>query len=222
VLVIGGGKVGVATARALRRREIPVTILEKDAILTASLAAEAQRVVIGDAANHDIVMDAGLGEAPAVVLSTNDDATNIFLAIYCRRLAPEVHIISRISQEWNLEAIHRAGADFVLSYDALAVKSVLSLVEDRELVVVGQGAELFVEPVPPTLAGKTLGESGLGAKAGLNVIAVRLDGTGTTNPSASDELPADGELVMLGTAEQHQRFRELFGRVNGGGRAAGR
>jgi voltage-gated potassium channel len=208
--VIGGGTVGVATARELRRRDIKVTILEKDPALTTRLAGEADRVVTGDAANREILMDAGLGEAPSVVLSTNDDATNIFLAVYCRRLNPEVHIVSRVTQEWNVEAIHRAGADFVLSYNALAVKSVLSIVEDRELVVVGEGADLFVEAVPPTLAGKTLAESAIGAKTGLNVIALQQGAETTTNPQATAELPRDGELVMLGTAAQHQEFSRVF------------
>ena len=213
VVVIGGGKVGCATARALRKRGIPVNILEKDPEIAATIGSVAERVVVGDAANLESLMDAGLGQAPSVVLTSKDDATNIFLVVYCRRLNPEVHIVSRITREWNLEAIYRAGADFVLSYASLAVKSVLSLVEDRELVLLGEGADLFVEPVPPALAGKTLAESGIGASTGLNVIAVQHDEATTTNPSAETELPRDGELVMIGTAEQHRRFGQTFGAV---------
>ena len=210
VLVVGGGKVGVATARALKRRDISVTILERDPAMASVLAGEADRVVIGDASNRQCMLDAGIADAPSVVLSTNNDATNIFLSIYCRRLAPDAHIVSRITEEWNLEAIHRAGADFVLSYNALAVKRVMALVENRELVVVGEGASLFVEAVPPGIAGKSLAESEIGARTGLNVIAVDAGGASTTNPGASVELPAEGDLVMLGTAEQHERFKEEF------------
>ena len=50
----------------------------------------------------------------SVLLTTNDDAMNIYLAIYCRRLNPGLRIVSRITHERNVEAIHRAGADFVL------------------------------------------------------------------------------------------------------------
>jgi K+/H+ antiporter YhaU regulatory subunit KhtT len=77
-------------------------------------------------------------------------------------------------------------------------------------VILGEGAELFVEGVPSTLAGKRLGESGIGAHTGLNVIAVRHDGISRTNPSANIELPRDAELVMLGTPDQRQHFVELF------------
>ena len=210
VVVIGGGKVGRATARALRERGIPVTIIEEDPALEPQLARCSDRVVVGDAANLDVVIKAGVAEAPSVVLTTNDDATNIFLAVYCRRLNREAHIVCRFTNDWNLEAIHRAGADFALSYASLAVKSVRSLVEGRELVVIGEGVDVFIEPVPPSLVGKTLVESGIGARTGLQVIAVRGGEEILTNPPASTELPAGHELVMLGTGEQHERFLRTF------------
>ncbi|MDJ0867369.1 MAG: NAD-binding protein [Myxococcota bacterium] len=211
VLVIGGGKVGSAAARALRSRDVAVTILEKDPVLAQELSDAADRVVVGDAANLNVVTRAGVPDAPSVVLTTNDDATNIFLAVYCRRLNPGARIVSRITEEWNLEAIHRAGADFALSHGSLAAKSVLSTVQGSDLVVLGEGADLFLEPVPQALAGKTLAESGIGAETGLNVIAVRAGGASITNPRAGTELADGAELVMLGTVGQHQRFAEVFG-----------
>jgi len=211
VLVIGGGKVGCAAARALRERDTAVTVLDQDPSLEPQLARVADRVVIGDAANLEVVMEAGIAQAPSVVLTTNDDATNIFLALYCRKLNPETHIVSRITEDWNLEAIHRAGANFALGHGTLAVKSLISLVQGRELVILGEGVELFVEPVPSALAGKRLGESGIGAQTGLNVIALRHAGVSMTNPAARTELPGDAALVMLGTFEQRQQFAQLFG-----------
>ncbi|MBW1883302.1 MAG: NAD-binding protein, partial [Deltaproteobacteria bacterium] len=210
VLVIGGGTVGVAAARALRERDVRVTILERDPALEQSLAESADRVVVGDAADLSVVMSAGLAEAPSVMLTTNDDATNIFLAVYCRRLNPDVRIVSRISEGWNLAAIHRAGADFALSHGSLAARSVLSAVQGSDLVVLGEGAELFVEVVPAVLEGKTLADSGIGARTGLNVIAVRTDGVSVSNPVADTELGRGARLVMLGTIEQHQSFVKLF------------
>ena len=128
-----------------------------------------------------------------------------------RRLNPEARIVSRINEEWNLEAIHRAGVDFALSHGLLAARSVLSILQGSDLVVFGEGADLFVELVPPTLAGKTLAESKIGAKTGLNVIAVRAGGVSTTNPSASTELARGAELMMLGSVAQHRRFTKHFG-----------
>jgi Trk K+ transport system NAD-binding subunit len=210
VIVIGGGKVGREVARSLRRRQISVHMIERDRTLEPSLRDLVDHVFIGDAANLDVMMTAGLEKAPSVVISGNDDATNIFLAIYCRRLNPDVRIVSRINAERNLEAIHRAGADAVLSYSTLAVQSVLSIVQGSDTVILGEGVDVFVEPVPPSLVGKTLVESGIGAHTGLNVIAVQSAEEVLANPAASTQLGSGSELVMLGTPEQHHVFRNRF------------
>ncbi|MEM9174406.1 MAG: NAD-binding protein [Myxococcota bacterium] len=209
VLVIGGGTVGRAVSQALRNRGAKVTILDSDPALRDELSKIADRVVIGDAANLQTVKAAGIEEAPSVVLTTNSDETNIFLAVYCRGLSSDGHIVSRISQDWNLEAIHRAGADFALSRASLAVQILVSMILERELVVVGEGTELFVEPIPAKLAGRPLADSEIGSATGLNVIGIRADGKLAPNPAGSTVLPEHGELVMIGTAEQRQRFLAL-------------
>ena len=212
-LVIGGGTVGKAVCAALRDRECPVTVLDSDPTLQPELAQLADRVVIGDASNLETVKLAGVEEASSVVLTTNDDAANIFLTLYCRKLHPEAHIVSRITHDWNLEAIHRAGADFALSHGSLAIQTLLSMIRGRELIVVGEGTELFVEPIPPGLSGKALAASGIGAETGLNVIAIRQHGELQANPAGATPLPQGGELVMLGTSEQCERFQQLCTRA---------
>ena len=100
-------------------------------------------------------------------------------------LSQDLAIISRIAHDRNLVAMHRAGADFVLSYSSLSVESVVSLLQGRELMMLGAGVELFQVDVPTTFFGKSLAESGIGARTGLNVIAVQRDGTIVPNPPRS-------------------------------------
>jgi len=210
VLVIGGGKVGQATTTALRRRGVAISMIERDPELRTRLAGLADKVVIGDASDRNVIMKAGLETAPSVVLTTNDDAWNIFLAVYCRRLNPDTRIVSRITYERNLEAIHRAGADSVLSYSTLGVKSLLAYVKGNEANFVGEGVDLFVVPVPASLAGLKLGEARIGETCGLNVVALQRPDGSVENASATTEVSAASELVMLGSAEQRQKFRKEF------------
>jgi Trk K+ transport system NAD-binding subunit len=136
---------------------------------------------------------------------------NIYLSVYCRRLNPELRSVSRITHERNLEAIHRAGADFVLSYASLGIEHIFSLVRGRELVLLGEQFELFAVAVPNSLSGRTLAESSIGDRTGLNVIALQEGGEFATNPTGSHRLLGDSELVMLGSAAQLERFHEVFG-----------
>jgi voltage-gated potassium channel len=144
---------------------------------------------------------AGILDARSVVLTTNDDAMNIYLAVYCRRLKPDLRIVSRITQARNLEAIHRAGADFVLSYTTLGVGAVMSLLRGYPPILLGEGVELFVA-VPPVLAGRCLRDTAIGSRTGLSVVAVQW-GEELITPLTSDtRLPEGAALLMLGSDEQ--------------------
>ena len=211
VVVIGGGRVGAAAARALRERGVPVNLVERDPELCARLDTVCGRVVAGDAADYDRLVEVGLLQAPSVVLTTNDDAMNIYLASYCRKLNPGLRIVSRITHERNLEAIHRAGADFVLSYATLGARAVLSVLKGKELLVLGEDVDLFAVPPPRQLVGKTLAETGIGARTGMSVIAVERDGVVSTDLSAETVIAPGTALLMLGDAAQRAEFAETFG-----------
>lgn len=210
VVVVGGGKVGCAVARALKSHGTAVHMVERDARLERRIRSVPDRLVIGDAADRAILAEVGIDQAPSVVLTTNDDATNIYLSVYCRRINPDLRIVSRITHEESVESIYRAGADFVLSYATLGVQSIFALLEGRDLVVVGEGTDLYRIPVPLRLAGRTLIESGIGSKTGLNVVAIESDGTIANNPRPDTPL-REGQLLMtIGTWEQRRRFGEEF------------
>lgn len=211
VLVIGGGRVGSAVARVLKEKNIPVHIVERNEAICGRLGDLCDHVFHGDAADYDVLHEAGVDKAPSVVLSTHDDATNIYLASYCRRLNPDLRIVSRITHERNIESIHRAGADFVLSYDSLGMEVVYSLLRDQELIILGEGVDFFSVTLPEPLSGKTLKEAEIGAKTGLNVIAAQHNGVVTTDITANTRLKSDMELLMLGDVDQRQRFIQEYG-----------
>ncbi|WP_420456567.1 potassium channel family protein [Rubrivirga sp.] len=211
VVVVGGGRVGSAAVRALRRRGVPVNLIEQEAALCERLASECGRVVTGDAADYERLCEAGILDAPSVVLTTNDDAMNVYLASYCRKLNPALRIVSRITHDRTLGAIHRAGADFVLSYATLGTQAVLATLKGKELLVLGEEVDLFSVPPPPALVGKTLAETGIGARTGMTVIALQRDGEVTTDLSAETVLTPGSELLMLGDAAQRAEFGEVFG-----------
>ena len=210
VLVIGAGKVGQAAARALKQKALVVYALDRDHSALETLAPDVDAVYAGDAADRQTIERAGIGRVASVLLTTNDDAMNIYLAVYCRKLNPDLRIVSRITHERNVEAIHRAGADFVLSYTSLGVDSIMSLVDGGATVVIGEGVRLFEVRVPPSLAGQPLSQTGIGSRTGLSVVAVGDGRTLTTQLTAETVLPPTGTLLLLGNAAQRHVFAEAF------------
>ena len=211
VLVIGGGRVGGAAVAHLCAQGVRTHVLDRDEERRARLAAIADEVLIGDAADRSVIERAGIAEASSVVLTTNDDAVNIYLTVYCRRLNPSLRIVSRVTDEQNVEAIHRAGADFALSYSSLGAQSIFSRLRGYELVTLGEGVDLFTRPVPPALASRTLDESMIGTRFGLCIVALDTGEGLDSHMHRETVLPASGRLVMLGTLDQRRAFTREFG-----------
>jgi Trk K+ transport system NAD-binding subunit len=212
VLVIGAGKVGDAAARALKRKGLLVHAIDRTESALAPLAGEVDAIFAGDAADRHLLERAGIQQARSVLLTTNEDAMNIYLAVYCRRLNRDLRIVSRITHERNLEAIHRAGADFVLSYTTLGIEAVMSILRGHPPVLLGEGVELFFVRVPPSLVGKPLRDSGIGSRTGLSVVALQQGERLSGSLTSETLLPAGADLLMLGSHEQRARFDEFFGR----------
>ncbi|NNE68179.1 MAG: potassium transporter TrkA [Pyrinomonadaceae bacterium] len=210
VIIIGSGKIGLAAARALKRIKIPVHVLDKDEKSLDRLKDLADASFLGDAADHEVLKRAGLERASTVLLTTNDDAMNIYLAVYCRRLNSNLRIVSRITDERNVEAIHRAGADFVLSYASLGVEAIFAFLRQRGPVILGEGVDLFSIPVPKSLAGMTLRETGIGSRTGLSVVAVQQGDEFITQLSVDMRIEADAKLITLGSLEQRSAFTKAF------------
>jgi voltage-gated potassium channel len=208
VLILGGGRVGRAAAAALRERGIDYRIVEKD----PQRVKDPDRTVIGSAADLFVLQSAGLREAPTAIVTTSDDATNIYLTIYCRRLRPDMQIIARSNLERNVSTLHRAGADFVMSYASMGANAVFNLIEQDDVVMVAEGLDVFRCPVPAALVGRTLRGARVREKTGCSVVAIEMGGETIVNPNPEMPLPdgAQAELILIGNTEGERRFLQQY------------
>jgi Trk K+ transport system NAD-binding subunit len=206
VIVIGGGRVGRAAARVLGDAGARCRIVEQQ----AERVRDPELYVEGDAADLDVLKEAGLESATAVLITTHDDDVNVFLTIYCRRLRPDLQVISRANLDRNVATLHRAGADAVLSYASIGATSIWNTLGRNDSLVLAEGLEMFRTPVPHRMAGRSLAECEVRRRTGCNVVAVELDGATVTNPVPTEPLPADADLVVIGDSAARQRFVEAY------------
>lgn len=202
VVILGGGRVGRATARELSLQGVPYRIVER----LPERAGDPEHYVIGDAAELDVLQRAGIMESPSVVITTHDDDMNVYLAIYCRRLRPEIQIVGRANQDRNASTLHRAGVDFVMSYASTGANVIFNLLQHGKILLLAEGLDIIRLPIPKTLVGQSLAESHLRQTTGCNVVAVVRDGKVHVNPDPHQPLPAGGELIVIGDAESETRF----------------
>ncbi|MCA1791653.1 MAG: TrkA C-terminal domain-containing protein [Thioalkalivibrio sp.] len=77
-------------------------------------------------------------------------------------------------------------------------------------MILGQGIGFHDIQCPRGLEGTTLRESAIGAKTGLTVIALEIDGQLLTDPQASTTLMPGCTLLTIGSESQLEAFREAF------------
>ncbi len=202
VIVIGNGRIGQATAKALQLRGIDFRIIEK----SERRVTMPEKTIVGDAAEPRILEEAGLSKAPTVVITTNADDTNLYLTLLCRKLRPDIEVIARCTLDKHVPALHRAGADFVQSFATIGASSIYNLLQHGRLVTVAQGLEVFDTKVPSSLAGKRIIDSGLREATGCTIVGYRDQGGLTANPPATTVLEPGHELVLIGDLEAREAF----------------
>lgn len=208
VIIIGGGRVGRAAARGVGERGLDYRIVEQQPEETR----HADKYVVGNAADLEVLKRAGIMETPSVIVTTHDDDTNIYLTLYCRRLRPDVQIISRATRERNIATLQRAGADFIMSYASMGSNAILNLLDKGSMLMVAEGLDVFRKKVPETLVGKSLTEAEVRERTGCTVLAIKDGGETDFNFDLNAPLFADQELIMIGTLASEKSFTNIFGK----------
>ena len=204
VLILGGGRVGRAAGDVLTERSIDFRIIEKRQKLIKD-----ERYIHGSAADINTLMQAGIKTAPSIIITTHDDPTNIYLTIYCRRLSPDIQIISRANLDRNISKLHTAGADLVMSYASMATNTILNLLKPGELLMLAEGLNIFRVTVPPAYVGKTLAESQIRTQTGCNVIAICEQEITCANPDPAYRFGEKSELILIGRTEAENLFLKM-------------
>ncbi|MEC9380731.1 MAG: TrkA family potassium uptake protein, partial [Candidatus Latescibacterota bacterium] len=206
VIIVGGGRVGRATGRALEYRGIDYRIVEtlQERVLHTG------KYVHGSAADKAVLKEAGIEKAPTVIITPRDDETNIYLTIYLRLLRPDIQIIARTTLERNVAALHRAGADMVISYASMGSNVLFNLLERSDLLMVAEGLDVFKVPVPEALAGKSLSEAAIREQTGCTVIGIDEHDKTRTDLRPHTVIPENAEIVLIGSAEGEHAFLKAY------------
>jgi Trk K+ transport system NAD-binding subunit len=206
VLIIGGGRVGRSAAANLVAAGLDYRLIEQD----PQRIRDPQRYVLGDAADLTVLERAGIRKTSSVIITTHDDDVNVYLAIYCRRLRPDVQIIGRARLDRNVSTLHRAGADAVLSYAATGSTAIWNVLSRDNTLQIADGLDVFRVPVPHELAGKSIDESDIRDTTGCTVVATAAGEVVVPNPDPHVPLAAGTDLVLIGDDEAEHRFFDRY------------
>jgi voltage-gated potassium channel len=208
VVIIGAGNVGRWVARSFEENGLEYCIMEKNGDKTVG----AMHASILDAAKVENLAQAGFFKAPAVVISTHKDDTNIYLATLFRSLRPDIQIVSRATLDRNVALLHRAGCDIVLSYASFGSNFIMNHLKRGAYLMLSEGVDVFKVRTPKRLTGKTIDEVRLRESLGCHVVGI-VHGEKAELISGPDNVfPEESEIILIGDNEAESLFLKKYGR----------
>lgn len=166
IVICGLGNVGSRVVESLRALSVPVIAIEKRTTDSRAGIIEALGVPVlyGDARNDEILLQAGVRHAKTIVCATDDDLTNVEVAVDAKRENPSIRVVMRMFDQRVAHKMRTAlDLDETFSTSALAaplialqatapgVRGVYRL-DDGSL-----RADMEI-PVPPGWAGRSVAE----------------------------------------------------------------
>jgi voltage-gated potassium channel len=221
VILRGFGRVGRRVWEALRSRDIDVVVIESDPARAEQAARAGAAVVTGDATHNDVLRQAGIDRARALVACVRLDADNLVIVLSARALRPDLHIVSRASEAESEPKLRLAGADRIVAPQVVGAERLAAMTVEPELTeffdvfVRGRAIEFAVEEVVVSpnspMAGKTIRESGIREKSGALILAVEdRNGRLLTAPSPEQAIEPGRMVIVVGSRGEVEEAARLL------------
>ena len=182
-----------ATARGLDQQGIDYRIVEK----SPDHFVDDGKHVLGDAADLEILKTAGIMESTAVVITTHDDALNVYLTLYCRRLRSDIQIISR-ADLGTKRSLRCTAPGRILSFPKHRwVPMQFSTCFAAATSCYWPKAWMFSKsPFPSRCREGRSPKPPVRRETGCSVIAITNNGDVDVNPNPQNRLPTEAEMIV--------------------------
>lgn len=221
VIVCGYGRNGKQACQQLMSGEENFVVIENNPKVIEELRLDNNILFIeGDATEDEILLDAGLERAKALISALPSDAANVFVVLTARDKNSALKIISRASEDASEHKLKRAGADNVILPDKIGGTHMAALVTKPDVLefidhITGRInirlEEILFSSLPESMRNKSIRELEIRNKTGANIIGFKTsDGEYVINPPPDTIMMQDAKLFVLGTQEQVARFKDIL------------
>lgn len=114
VIVVGYGLNGQNLARVLKEVGIPYRILDMEPALVRLARAAGEPIFFGDGTRPEVLQEAGIERAKALVVAISDRAGTARVVSQVRRLRPDLYLIVRTRYVAEIERLYRLGVNQVI------------------------------------------------------------------------------------------------------------
>jgi CPA2 family monovalent cation:H+ antiporter-2 len=114
VIIVGFGLAGRCVADLLDQAQLTYTIIDRNPVTVETQRALGREIIVGDAADADTLVKAGLNSASMLALTIPDERAVLETVSLVRRLRPKIYIIARTNYSSQGMKASQLGADDVI------------------------------------------------------------------------------------------------------------
>ena len=216
VIICGFGRNGKESAQILHQNKIPFVVLEEKNDLEKDLEFNVPYFVKGDATKDEVLLQAGIINARALIITLPLDADNLFVVLTARQLNPGLKVISRASQDSSVKKLKIAGADNVIMPDKIGGAHMATLVMLPDVVEMlsimsTQSNKAFRVAEIQAHKNISLGDLDLWKKTNCTILGIKNpDNHYTINPDAAYQINPGERLIVMGSDEQIEKAKKLL------------
>jgi trk system potassium uptake protein TrkA len=215
IVIIGLGAFGQRVVDELQNINVEIVIIDKDREIIDKLKDRVHKAYIVDVSDEEVINKLVPEKVDAVImdLSANLEVT-ILVTNYLKKMGVDT-IVVKANSDKHGEILTLVGATQIVYPDLEAAKRVTPLLVSDNLynfVPISSGlvmAEIFV---PNQYVNKTLIESNIRYKEGINIIAIKKDHNSEYSFFVPDyKLGADDILLAVGEESNIRKFTDVSG-----------
>ncbi len=222
VIIVGGGVTGTELARRLIRKKHDVTLIEKDEEVSRHAANRLDCMVVHARGNDtQILIDAGIKKATAIITVTDSDELNMIICGIADSLNPKALKIARVRNEdyvhtLNFSEEHTLGINAIVYPDEETANVAIQAIEHGAVSDImcfeNSGFELTRINIceKSTLDGLSVWDIHKYIEVPFIVVSVEQNGR-TKIPSGDTMLTAGTRISILTQPEHIKRFYEISG-----------
>jgi voltage-gated potassium channel len=221
IIVCGYGRVGRRAGQELREAGVPYVVLDFSEEALEHAREDDVLFVDGSGSEDEDLVKAGLDRARGIIVASDDDGDNLYIALSAKARRPDVTVIARGSSEEAERKLKLAGADRVVTPYTTAGRVMAQLMIKPQVtsfvnaMTSSEAPDLNFEEIEVTsssgAAGLTIGALNISSQTGANIVAVRkLGGALELRPTKDTLLEESDVIVGLGSPAEIKKLEEMF------------
>ena len=215
-IICGFGRVGSRIAGELSAARKPFVVIDENEVPFQRCVQKGYLALKGDAASDEILREASIQYAQALLAATDQDANNIYISLSARNLNPNLLIVARANHDETVVKLKQAGADRVLSPYAIGGHRMANLalqpnvVDFFDTLINAEKPDLAVQevtlPVHSPLIGKTIADAQNMLTDGTVLLAIKKPGGLVMGSRLETRIESGDAAMVVGTPEQLAAF----------------